>query len=83
MNLRNLPAFPIVPTQRAAWLIAGFAPIALVIAAMQPGLWIAAPVAAAALIALVLFDALLAGKCADWRVFIPCLLYTSPSPRDS
>ena len=71
MNLRNLPAFPIVPTQRAAWLIAGFAPIAVVIAAMQPGLWIAAPVAAAALIALVLFDALLAGKCADWRVFIP------------
>ncbi|MEP0188948.1 MAG: DUF58 domain-containing protein [Erythrobacter sp.] len=71
MNLRNLPAFPIVPTQRAAWLIAGFAPVAVVIAAMQPGLWIAAPVAAAALIALVLFDALLAGKCADWRVFIP------------
>lgn len=71
MNLRNLPAFPIVPTQRAAWLIAGFAPIAVVIAAVQPGLWIAAPIAAAALIALVLFDALLAGKCGDWRVFVP------------
>ncbi len=71
MNLRNLPAFPIVPTQRAAWLIAGFAPVAVVIAAVQPGLWIAAPVAAAALIALILLDALIAGKCGDWRVFIP------------
>ncbi|MEM6476296.1 MAG: DUF58 domain-containing protein [Pseudomonadota bacterium] len=71
MNLRQLPAFPVVPTQRSAWLIAGFAPIAVVIAAIVPAMWVAAPVAAAALVALVLLDAILAGRCKDWRVFIP------------
>ena len=71
MDLKRLPPFPIVPTPRAAWAIAGFAPIAVVIAALVPGLWVAAPVAAAALVALVLLDAVLAGKCSDWRVFIP------------
>lgn len=71
MNLRSLPAFPIVPTPRAAWVIAGFAPIAVVIAALVPGLWIAAPVAAAALVVLIILDAVLAGRCSDWRVFVP------------
>jgi uncharacterized protein (DUF58 family) len=52
-------------------MIAGFAPIAVVVAAAVPGLWIAAPVAAAALVALVLLDAILAGRCSDWRVFVP------------
>lgn len=71
MILKRLPPFPIVPTPRAAWIIAGFAPIAVVIAALVPGLWIAAPVAAAALVALVILDAILAGRCEDWRVFVP------------
>ena len=71
MKLNRLPPFPIVPTPRAAWLIAGFAPLAVVIAAVVPGLWVAAPIAAAALVALILLDALLAGRAEEWRVFVP------------
>ncbi|MEO0463109.1 MAG: DUF58 domain-containing protein [Pseudomonadota bacterium] len=62
---------PIVPTERAAWLIAGFAPIAVVIAAATPGLWIVAPAAAVALIALILLDAALAGGITDWEPEAP------------
>ncbi len=72
MKLRDIPwTLPIVPTERTAWLAAGFAPIAVVIAAIAPGLWIIAPIAAAALIALVVLDGMLAGKRSDWRIFIP------------
>ncbi len=72
MKLREIPwTLPIVPTERTAWLAAGFAPVAVVIAALIPGLWIIAPVAAVALLALVLLDGLLAGKRIDWRIFVP------------
>lgn len=72
MKLREIPwTFPIVPTERTAWLAAGFAPIAVVIAALVPGLWIIAPIAAVALLALVVLDAMLAGQRSDWRIFVP------------
>ncbi len=64
-------ALPLVPTQRAAWLIAAFAPVALVIAAVSPALWVIAPVAALAMIALIVIDGLLAGSCEDWQVVVP------------
>ncbi|MEM6909416.1 MAG: DUF58 domain-containing protein [Pseudomonadota bacterium] len=67
----NLPVLPLVPTERAAWLIAGFAPVALVIAATAPALWIIAPVAAGVLIALILLDAMLASNCRKWEVSAP------------
>ncbi len=65
------PSLPLVPTERAAWTIAGFAPIALVIAAISPQLWVIAPVAALALIALILLDAMMAGTCEEWQVIVP------------
>ena len=55
-------AFPrIVPTTRAAVLIALAAPLALVIAAVAPSAWIAAPALGGTLLLLVLADAMLAG----------------------
>ncbi|MEO0644228.1 MAG: alpha/beta hydrolase fold domain-containing protein [Pseudomonadota bacterium] len=60
--LAKIPPLPIVPTERAAWTIAGFAPLAVLIAALAPGLWVIAPIAAAALIALIVIDAYLAGQ---------------------
>lgn len=72
MKLRDIPwTLPIVPTERSAWFAAGFAPIAVVIAAVVPGLWVIAPIAAATLIALVALDGFLAGKRSDWRIFVP------------
>ena len=72
MKLREIPwTMPIVPTERTAWLAAGFAPVAVVIAALVPGLWIIAPVGALALLALVILDGILAGKRNDWRIFVP------------
>ncbi|MEM8726309.1 MAG: DUF58 domain-containing protein [Pseudomonadota bacterium] len=72
MNLRSFPpSLPIVPSERAAWLAAASAPVAVLIAALAPGLWVVAPIAALALIALVLLDALLAGSQKDWRIFVP------------
>lgn len=56
-----LPLPGVVPTARAALLAALAAPLALVIAASSPGLWIAAPALGGVLLALVLADALLAG----------------------
>ncbi|MEP5938030.1 MAG: DUF58 domain-containing protein [Erythrobacter sp.] len=67
----KLPPLPIVPTARAAWLTALAAPVALVIAAVSPALWIIAPIAAAAFIALVVIDALVAGGVNQWRVTAP------------
>ena len=61
----------ILPTSRAAVLIALAAPLALVIAAIAPAAWIAAPALGGTLLLLVLFDALLAGKLADLRVLAP------------
>lgn len=61
----------IVPTARAAILIAVAAPIALVIAAVAPGAWIVAPALGGALLLLVLADALLAGRALDVRLTMP------------
>jgi len=70
----SLPAFAvpvIVPTRRAAVLLAIAAPVALVIAALAPGAWIAAPAFGGALLALVLADAWLAGRLVDLRLTVP------------
>jgi uncharacterized protein (DUF58 family) len=65
-------AFPrIVPTTRAAVLIALAAPLALLIAAIAPAAWIAAPLLGGVLLVAVLIDALLAGRLADLRVIAP------------
>jgi uncharacterized protein (DUF58 family) len=61
----------IVPTLRAAILIALAAPVALVIAAAAPGAWIAAPALGGALLLMVLADALLAGRLRDVSVTAP------------
>lgn len=64
--------FPVVvPTRRAAMLLAIAAPLALVIAAAAPGAWIAAPALGGALLALVFADALLAGGLRDVRLTVP------------
>ena len=57
---------PIVPTERAAWLIDAFAPVALVVAAVNPQLWVIAPIAAAAMVVLVVLDGLMAGGVEEW-----------------
>lgn len=70
----SLPAFAfamIVPTRRAAVLLAIAAPVALVIAALAPGAWIVAPAFGGALLALVLADAWLAGRLVDARLTVP------------
>ena len=67
----KLLALPIVPTAPAAWLTALAAPVALMIAAVSPQLWIIAPIAALAFIALIVIDGLLAGGVEDWGVIAP------------
>jgi uncharacterized protein (DUF58 family) len=62
---------PFVPTERAAWIAAGLAPVAVVIAAAAPGAWVIAPVAGAVLVVLVLADALLAGGVKRWGIEAP------------
>nr|WP_137676720.1 DUF58 domain-containing protein [Parerythrobacter lutipelagi] len=64
-------SFPILPTARAAWLIALAAPAAIVVAAAAPGAWVLAPAAGAALLVVILLDGLLAGRLADWRFHAP------------
>ena len=62
---------PIVPTTRAAVLIALAAPVALLIAAIAPGAWVVAPALGMAIFALVAGDAFLAGRLVDTRVIAP------------
>lgn len=62
---------PIVPTNRAAMLLGLAAPVALVIAATRPDAWVIAPFAGLAVLALVIIDALLAGRLEDVRVLAP------------
>ncbi|WP_299194347.1 DUF58 domain-containing protein [uncultured Erythrobacter sp.] len=69
--MRPGPFLPLVPTQRAAWLIVGFAPVALLIASLYPQLWIVAPIAAVAVVVLIVLDGLLAGGCEEWQVVVP------------
>ncbi len=54
-------AFP-VPTARAALLVAGAAPAALLLAVLLPGSWAAAPLLGTLVLALVAIDAALAGR---------------------
>lgn len=53
---------PVVPTRRAVLLLVLAAPLGLVIAAAQPALWLAAPLLGLGLVALVMLDAILAGR---------------------
>lgn len=56
---------PIAPTLRAAVLVALAAPVALIVAAVAPGAWVAAPALGGLLLVLVVADALLAGNLRD------------------
>ncbi len=67
-RLPRLPRLPIVPTERAAWLVAGFAPVALVIAALAPDAWQIVPIASLVFVVLIAIDALLAGRVSGWQV---------------
>ncbi|GGY91184.1 DUF58 domain-containing protein [Novosphingobium colocasiae] len=62
---------PIVPTARAAALLALAAPLALVIAAVSPGAWVIAPLLGLALVLLVVVDGLLAGGLESWDLLVP------------
>lgn len=61
----------LIPTARAAWLVAGAAPVALLIAALAPGAWVIAPGIGLVLVLLVLLDALLAGQVEDVALSLP------------
>ena len=67
--MARIPA--IVPTRRAAILIAVAAPVALLIAAVAPGAWIVAPAAGLALLVTIIGDALAAGKLVDAAIAAP------------
>jgi len=66
---RDLPL--IVPTRRAAVLLAWAAPLALLIAAAAPGAWVAALALGGAMLLLILADALVAGRLEDLRFSVP------------
>ncbi len=61
----------IVPTARAAILLAISAPVALVVAAIAPGAWVIAPLAGLALLLAVLLDAFAAGGPREVRLTLP------------
>ncbi len=67
----TLPRARIVPTPRAALLIALSAPVAVLIAASAPGAWVAAPIMALGIVLLVLLDSLLAGKVEQAELTMP------------
>ncbi|KEO88509.1 hypothetical protein EH31_16240 [Erythrobacter longus] len=69
--MARFPTLPLVPTPRAAWSIAGLAPLAVVIGALSPQFWVIAPIAGVALIALIVLDGLIAGPCEEWHVIAP------------
>ncbi len=62
------PLLIVAPTERAAWVAAGLAPVAVVIAATAPGAWIIAPLAGLALLVLIAVDAVLSGRLDGWEV---------------
>ncbi|MCA1661359.1 MAG: DUF58 domain-containing protein [Novosphingobium sp.] len=59
------------PTTRSTLMLAGLAPVALLIAAAAPGAWVLAPLLGLSLFALVAVDASLAGSLADVRLIAP------------
>ena len=65
------PLLIIAPTERATWLMAGLAPVAVVIAATSPGAWVIAPLLGAALLVLIAADAVLAGRNTGWDIAAP------------
>ena len=71
MTRASFATTAIVPTTRAALLVAAAAPFALLIGALAPGAWIVAPALGGALLALVLLDALLAGTVTDLALTMP------------
>lgn len=58
----------IVPTQRAALLVAAAAPVALLVAAIAPAAWILAPMLGVVVLALVVGDALMAGTLREFML---------------
>lgn len=65
------PRARIVPTGRAALLVALSAPVAVLLASLAPGAWVAAPIIGLALMLLVLLDAQLAGKASHVELTVP------------
>lgn len=59
------------PTLRAGLLIAGGAPLAIVLAAFAPGLWALGPAFSGAVLLLALLDALIAGKARLIELIVP------------
>lgn len=59
------------PTTRAGLLIAGGAPLAIVLAAFAPGLWALGPAWSGAVLLLALLDALIAGKARRIELIVP------------
>lgn len=68
---RLQPLLTVVPTERAAWAAAMLAPVAVVIAASAPGAWIAAPVLALVLLALITADGVMAGTLKIQEILTP------------
>lgn len=71
LNILLLPLRPLLivaPTERAAWVAAALAPVAVVIAASAPGAWVVAPVLGGALLLLIGVDAVLTGKLEGWDI---------------
>ena len=62
---------PIVPSARTLLLLALFAPVAVVIAALAPEAWIVAPAAALALVVMAALDGILAGRLVDLKLHYP------------
>ena len=60
-----LPRAVLIPTGRAALLVAAAAPLALLVAVLSPANWTAAPLIGTLVLVLVLIDALLAGRATD------------------
>jgi len=65
------PAAPIVPTGRAVALLAGAAPVAVLVAAIAPGLWLAAAGLGLAVLGLIVLDGVLAGRLESLTVGVP------------
>jgi uncharacterized protein (DUF58 family) len=61
----------ILPTGRAVLIASLMAPVGLVIAAAAPAAWLIAPAGVLVLLLLVLADAMLAGRLAEWKVIAP------------
>lgn len=61
----------IVPTPRVMALLAGLAPLALLVAALAPGAWVLLPTLGLGLLGMVVVDGLIAGRLIDARLLAP------------